>query len=111
MPELPVEPISNSVVSVPGVAAPPSVAAQGGTDAPSAGQAAHDAAHPNPMGWGARRRAGVAKTISAADKAHWGPSADLLPKVVAPPATKTNPAAPAATDPVRKPGQGKFYVD
>ena len=65
------------------------VALAGGTDTPSAGHALQGAVHGNRMGWGYRRNHGIAKTISNAEKAHWGPSEDLKPKTVVPP-----PAAP-----------------
>lgn len=109
---LPIQPTSNSVVSVPGVPAPPAdpaIAAAGGTDTPSAGHAGHDATHlaGRGLGWGARKKLGIAKTITNAEKAHWGPSEDLRPKapVVPPPAppmitgTPVNPLD-VNTDPI-----------
>jgi hypothetical protein len=111
MSDLPIQPISQSVVSVPHPvpSTDPTVVAAGGTPAPSAGQAGHDAAHMagRGLGWGARKKLGIAKTITNAEKAHWGPSADLAPKApaVPPPAppmitgTPVNPLD-VSTDPL-----------
>ena len=75
------------VVPAPVVPVVDSAALQGGTDTPSSGHALHDSINGAGKGWGWRRAHGIAKTISNAEKAHWGMSEDLKPKkpVVPPP--------------------------